>query len=182
MRDSFAYFRMANPAATYKALNKAMAAREELMYRHVTFILSQMKPQDKLVLMGHNRHLSKNIEKIKNPGASPPGGKLVPSVGTLLNRLLPNQVFSIWMLYDHGKSSHPFSTLSHEYTSGPESLNALLAKVGSIYLLPTASPDAPALLNAELDINGIYNVPFRAAISQQADAVFFINEVHPLMT
>jgi Erythromycin esterase homolog len=183
MRDSFDYFRVANPATNYKALNKAMAAREEMMYRNVKFILSQMEPKDKLILMGHNRHLSKDIGSIKNLGASPPGGKLVPSLGTLINRLLPGQVFSIWMLYDHGRSSQPFTWLSNEYTSKPGSLNAILAEIGSTYLLPTVTMDARAdLLKSEMDIVGIYNATFCTAISKQADAIFFINKVNPLMS
>ncbi|HBC91573.1 MAG TPA: hypothetical protein DCZ10_01355 [Pelotomaculum sp.] len=183
MRDSFDYFRLANPATDYKALNKAMAAREELMYCHVKFMLSQMGPKDKLVLMGHNRHLSKDIGKIKNLGASPPGGKLVPSLGTLINRLLPGQVFSIWMLHDHGKSSQPFTWLSNEYTSKPGSLNAILAEVGSTYLLPTVTSDARAcLLKSEMDVVGLYNTTFRTSISKQTDAIFFTREVNPLLS
>jgi erythromycin esterase-like protein len=140
-----------------------------------------MGQKDKLVLMGHNRHLSKDIGRIKNLG-TPPGGKLVPSLGTFINRLLPDQVLSIWMLYDHGKSSQPFTWLSNEYASKPGSLNAILAKVGSIYLLPTDTMDARAdLLKSEIDIAGIYNATFRTAISRQADAIFFVNKVNPLM-
>ncbi len=182
MRDSLGYYRLANTATGYKELNKAMAAREELMCRHADFVLSQMKPGDKLVLMGHNRHLSKDIGSITKMAGSPPGGKLVPSLGTYLNRRLPGQVFSIWMLHERGKSAQPFTNLADEYTVKPGSLNAILSRAGSRYLLPTAASAPEArLLHSKTDIVGLYNIPFRAAIAGQADAVFFIREVHPLV-
>jgi hypothetical protein len=60
--------------------------------------------------------------------------------------------------------------------------NAILAEVGSIYLLPTDTMDAQRadLLKSEIDIAGIYNATFRTAISRQADAIFFVNKVNPL--
>jgi hypothetical protein len=72
--DSLKFNQIINPALDYEAVGTAMAAREEVMQRHVKFILSQMKPNDKLVLMGHNRHLSKESGMIKNAGAASPGG------------------------------------------------------------------------------------------------------------
>ncbi len=181
MRDSFDYFRVSNPAKTYRELNIAMAAREELMQRNATFILSEMNKNDKLVLMAHNRHLSKNIDSIKKAGASPPGGKLVPSIGTYLNRLLPGKVFSIWMLFCHGVSSQPISWLSSQYTSAPGSLNSILSEVGSTFILPTASNDTRAkILKKYMYIVGIYNIIYKAKPAEQADAIFFINEVQLL--
>lgn len=179
--DSLEFVRVANPATSYPALNKAMAQREEAMYRHVQFVLSQMGPDDKLVLMGHNRHLAKDSDHIKNPGASSPGGQRVPSLGTFLNRLLPGQVFSIWMLQEQGKGSQPFDWLSSEYVSVPGSLNAILGEVGEAFLLPTVSADLRAsLLKRPLKIVGIYNAIFQTTITSQADAIFFLRSVNPL--
>ncbi len=181
LRDSFDFVRTANPAMDYASLNMAMAAREQVMHRHIQFILSQMAPADKLVLMGHNRHLAKHDSIIKNSGSAPPGGKRVPSVGNYINDILPEQVFSIWMLHDHGVSSQPLSWLSKEYISRPGSLNAILAKVGSVFLLPTTTGDPYArLLDKELNMVGLYNIVFRTVISKQADLIFFVNEVTPL--
>ncbi len=180
-RDSFAYYRLANPAADYKALNYAMAAREELMCRHADFILSQMGPDDKLVLMGHNRHLSKDIGSIQKLGGSPPGGGLAPSLGTYLNRRLPGGVFSIWMLHESGYSAQPFSSLASGYTVKKGSLNAVLSSVGERFLLSTEAKVQEAnLLHKKRNIVGLYNVPFRTAIVRQADAVFFVREVSPI--
>jgi erythromycin esterase-like protein len=140
-----------------------------------------MKPDDKLVLMGHNRHLSMDIGSIQTLGGSPPGGGLVPSLGTYLNRRLPGQVFSIWMLHESGYSAQPFSGLASEYTVRPGSLNAALSRVGERFLLSTQAqvPEAN-LLHKKTDIVGLYNVPFRTAIANQADAVYFVREVSPI--
>nr|WP_243103771.1 MULTISPECIES: erythromycin esterase family protein [unclassified Dehalobacter] len=175
--DSFKFNLIANSADTYKQLNLAMAAREKAIHRHVKFVLSMMKPSDKLVLMGHNRHLSKDISAIKNGGAAPPGGGHVPSVGTYINQLLPGQVFSIWQLFNQGSSSQPYVNLNSKYVSRPDTLNAILAKIGSNFLIPTAGP---RLFEKSLDIVGIYNAEYRTAITKQADAIFFIDEVSPL--
>lgn len=96
-----------------------MAAREEVMQRHVKFILSRMKPSDKFVLMGHNRHLSKESGLIKKAGAASPGGYNVPSLGTYINRLLPGRVFSIWQLHEQGLSSHPYTALKRNIPAYP---------------------------------------------------------------
>lgn len=177
LQDSFRFNLIANAAKDYEEMNIAMANREEVMFRHVEFVLSQMKPTDKLVLMGHNQHLSKEISLLKNAGASPPGGKRVPSIGTYINRLLPGEVFAIWELHDHGKSSQPFTNLPSEYINVPGSLNAMLAEVGANYILPTVGAD---LLEREMEIVDIYNIVYRAAIAKQADAIFFIREVSSL--
>lgn len=181
LRDSFAFISLANPATDFQRLNRALAAREEAMFRHVKFILSQMNSEDKLILLGHNRHLSKDIKLIKNPGAAPPGGKLVPSLGTFLNHLFPNQIFSIWMLHDHGRSSQPFKNLPSTYHSQPGSLNAILSEIGETFILPTISSDPRArLLSREMDIVGLYNAIYRTVIAKQADAIFFVRQVSPL--
>jgi erythromycin esterase-like protein len=181
LRDSFAFIQLAHPATTLASLSEAMAAREKAMVRHVTTVLSHMKPEEKLVLMGHNRHLAKASSRIKQAGSALPGGGRVPSLGTTLNQLFPDQVFAIWMLHDHGTSSQPFGNLSNQYVSKRGSLNALLAEVGAYYLLPTQANDLRThLLSREMEIIGIYNLPFRASIAQQADALFFVRRVSPL--
>ncbi|HWQ88609.1 MAG TPA: erythromycin esterase family protein [Desulfitobacteriaceae bacterium] len=177
LHDSFCFSLRANSAVDYKELCIAMANREEAMYRHVKAALSKMKPNDKLVLMGHNRHLTKDIGMIKNAGAAPPGGYRVPTIGTYINRLLPGQVFSIWQLHGCGRSSQPYTELASEYVSTKGSINAILSEVGSNFLLPTAES---TLLEKETDIVGIYNAIYRTVIAKQADVLFFIGQVSPL--
>ncbi len=181
LHDSMNFIRVAYPTTDWNTLNMVMASREEAMYRHVEFVLSKMKPEDKLVLMGHNRHLSKDTDSIKKMGAAPPGGKRVPSVGTYINHLLPGQVFSIWMLHELGFSSQPYSNLSSEYTSSPGSLNSLLGEIGECFMLPTTVDDPRSrLLTYSTDVVGIYNVMFKTALAKQTDAIFFVRKVSPL--
>ncbi|HHX87497.1 MAG TPA: erythromycin esterase family protein, partial [Firmicutes bacterium] len=178
--DSFKFIRTANPANDWATLNRAMAAREEVMAHHVMHVWSQMAPEEKLVLMGHNRHLSKDAGSIHTKGASP-GSRQWHSMGTLIHRLLPDQVFSIWMLHDQGLSSQPYNWLSSEYTSIPGSLNSILAEVGPAFILPTSSDDPRAgLLATKMNIAGLYNQVYRTAIARQADAIFFVRKVSPL--
>jgi len=161
---------VANPTRSWKRLNQAMAAREEAMCRRVRFVLSRMEPGDKLILMGHNRHLAKESAAIKNAGGAPPGGNKVPALGSMLNHLLPGEIFSIWMLHDCGSSSQPLSWLSGNYSSPPGSLNAILAEVGLVSCCYASADPRARLLRKPMQINGIYNQVFRSRRRRQADA------------
>ncbi len=181
LRDGLEFTYVANPATDWAVLNQGMAQREQSMQRQVAQLLDRLGPGDKVVLMGHNRHLAKDSAAIKGQGGAPPGGGLVPSLGTYLHRRFPDQVFAIWMLWEQGRSAQPYSWLSNEYKSVPGSLNAVLSTLGSAFVLPTRSSDPRArLLSTEQQIVGIYGIPFRAAIADQADAVFFVREVTPV--
>ena len=181
VQKSLEYYKIANTAATYKELNPAMALRETLMVSHVEYILQTLGKNERLVLMGHNRHLSKNIFHIQNAGSCPPGGKLVPSLGTSLFQRYPSEIFSIWMLFESGQSSLPVKNLNSVYTYHPKRLNAVLSQVGDTFLLPIYNVDSRAhMLKRPMKITGIYNLPFRAALTEQADAVFFTRTVSKL--
>lgn len=175
--DSLKFNQGINGALDYEAVGMAMAAREAVMQRHVKFILSRMNPDNGLVLMGHNRHLSKESGMIKKAGAASPGGYSGPALGTYINHLLPSQVFSIWELHEQGKSSQPYAELNKSYKAIPGTLNPILSKVASSYLLTTSGVP---LFEKEMDITGIYNAVFRTSIAKQADAIFFIRTVSPL--
>jgi len=182
MRDSLDYVAEANPATDWTTLRRAMAKREQIMHRHVTTVLSRLGPEEKVILMSHNQHLAKADDGINAPevGAGP-GGGIVPSVGCFLNRLFPGEVFSIWMLYDHGRDCQPYPRLASELRSPPFSLNAVLAKLGAVFILPTHSSDPRSdLMSGETEIVSMYNQVLRARLVNQCDAVFFIREVSPL--
>jgi erythromycin esterase-like protein len=182
LRDSLDYVAVANPAADWETLRQAMAKREHIMHRHVSQVLSTLGPEEKLVLMAHNQHLAKDDDGIKAPevGAGP-GGGIVPSVGCYLNRLFPGEVFSIWMLWERGADCQPYPRLSSKLESPPTSLNALLADIGPVFVLPTHSPDPRSqLLSGETEIASMYNQVLRATLADQCDAIFFVREVSPL--
>jgi hypothetical protein len=102
---------------------------------------------------------------------------VAPSLGTYINRLLPDQVFSIWQLHEQGKGSQPYTELKKEYSSIQRTLNPILSKVASKYMITTSGVP---LLEKEIDITGIYNTVFRTSIAKQADAIFFIRKVSPM--
>jgi erythromycin esterase-like protein len=182
MRDSLDYVAEANPPTDWTTLRRAMAKREQIMHRHVTTVLSRLGPEEKVILMSHNQHLAKDDDGIKAPevGAGP-GGGLVPSTGCYINSLFPKEVFSVWMLYDHGRDCQPYPRLSSELRSPPSSLNAVLAEVGSVFILPTHSSDPRSeLMSGETEIVSMYNQVLRARLVNQCDAVFFVREVSPL--
>lgn len=179
LRDSVDFYSLAHPAKAYKALNIAMAAREEAMLRNVKHVLSQMKSDDKLVLMGHNRHLCRNGERIAQTGATPGGGK-TSALGTAIARICPAEVFAVWMLNEKGTSAQPFSSLKKEYGRRGDTLNTLLAAVGASYFLPFDNDPRAALLRRNFRIAGLYDTIFCTKMAEQADALFFVREVSPL--
>lgn len=181
MRASLAYQAIAASATDYRALRPALAARERLMVEHATWLLDQMGTADRLVLLGHNRHLSKDLAAMRRLGPGPPGGGLEPSVGTVIAHELGAQVFAIWLLHEHGSSSHPFTTLPAQYPTVPGSINATLGRVGTRFLLRTdASAPAARPLRRRVDVMGLYGATFRAALARQTDAVVFVQNVTPL--
>lgn len=186
LKESFAYVRVANPAEDYDVLNEAMAMRESIMHRNVAYVLEQIESDEKVILMAGSLHLAKDDSLIHTPGtgAGPGGNGKVPSIGHYINQVLaPDQVFSVWMLYNHGKDLQPFPELDRDLTSTPGSLNDLMNHVGTgaDYILPTITDDPEAgLIAQEMDIVQMYNQVFRTTVSKQADAIFFTPKVSPI--
>jgi erythromycin esterase-like protein len=181
LRDSFHYTQSAYPASDWPSLNIGMALREETMHRNVTTQLADAGANSKTILMSHNLHLAKDFDRIKgNFGAGPGGGK-VPALGTFLNLLMPDQVYSVWMLCNRGSDCQPFSFCTCEIKPVKGSLNSILSEVGPALLLPlTTDSQIPSLLNSEILIQMDGQPGVRAVIPNQADAIFFIDEVSPL--
>jgi erythromycin esterase-like protein len=183
LRDSIDYIRVAHPAQDWETLSRALAAREQAMCRNLEHVLEAAGAGDKIVLLGQNLHLSKDLSRIGMPVAQGgPGGGQLPSLGEYICRRLPGQVLSIWMLYNRGRDCQPFTWLSRELRPVPGSLNAALAEVGLAFLLPLASPDPRAApLATEMDVVAApYNTVSRLAIAAQADAIVFVRDVSPL--
>lgn len=185
LKESFAYVSVANPAQNYDVLNEAMAMRESIMHRNAAFVLEQIGPNEKIVLMAHALHLAKDDSLIQTPSTGAgPGGDRVPSIGHYINQTLaPGQVFSFWMLFDHGEDLQPFPDLTRNLSSKSGSLNYLMNHVGSgsDYLIPVAADDSRArLFTEEIDVMHMYSHAFRTIVSTQADAIFFTPKVGPI--
>jgi hypothetical protein len=178
------------------------AGREQFMMRRLDRIADALGPDDRLILMGHNVHLSMDASRLHlHPQQSSFWGfrsrlralgyeahaRLIRcpantglangSIGSHLHAKFPGQVLSIWMLYGQGSLMMP---------RGPrvvrlhgDTVESLLARVGDRFLLPLndAGPQAKAILqNANLRLSwGSY---VSADLSAQADAVCFVRDVH----
>jgi erythromycin esterase-like protein len=182
LRDSFHYAQSAYPAADWHALNVAMGLREETMHRNMTAQLAEAGSDSKTVLMSHNLHLAKAYDRIKRKFGAGPGGGRVPALGTFLNRLMPGQVYSIWMLCNRGRDCQPFSFCTCDIKPATGSLNSILSEIAPALMLPlTANSPLPRLLlDSKVLIKMDGQPGVRAAIADQADAIFFIDEVSPL--
>jgi erythromycin esterase-like protein len=182
LRDSFDYIRIAHPAKNYEALNEAMAFREMVMHRQVEYVLNNLASDDKVILMAGSLHLMKDDRKVKAPGVGAgPGGGSLPSIGHFVSQnLAPDQVFSAWMLYDHGQDNQPFPDLPQDLTSIPGSLNAVLSEIGTDFMLPVSNDPQARLYQKTSDIVHMYNLVFKAKVAEQADAISFTRRVSPL--
>lgn len=181
LRDSFHYTQSSYPASAWPSLNVGMALREETMHRNVTAQLAEAGPGAKTVLMSHNMHLAKAYDRIKRNFGAGPGGGRVPALGTFLNRMLPGRVYSVWMLCNRGRDCQPFSFCTCEIMPVAGSLNSILSEIAPAFILPLrADSPLPRLLDSKMLIQMDGQPGVRAAIAEQADAIFFVDEVSPL--
>lgn len=154
--------------------------REERMCRHMDEVLSDLPGDAKIILMGHNLHLSKNSYSLRS-GRITWGGKTKwLSVGSHVAQKLPGEVFGVWMLFDHGRHGRlTGDRIVEEYVaSNPYVLEHLLAKAGDALLLPLNTGDVrEAFLDRPLHFlqNGR---PASGIIGRQVDAIFFVAEAH----
>jgi len=183
LRDSLAFRRDIYAPATYEALNPAMAARERVMQREVTRVMREAGADAKFALMSHNLHLCRDIGAVaRSDSGAGPGGNLEPPLGTWLAARHPGQVFSCWMLIGQGRVCQPYPELSSDIRLRSGTLNANLAEVGECFALPVDGKDPRARLlssESELRWDGIGGV--RTRLSAQADVIFFIRNITPLL-
>jgi erythromycin esterase-like protein len=183
LRDSFHYTQSAYPASDWPALNVAMGLREETMHRNVTAQLAEAGSDSRTVLMSHDLHLAKAYDRIKRTFGAGPGGGRVPALGTFLNSRMPGQVYSIWMLCNRGRDCQPFSFCTCDITPAADSVNSILSEIAPALILPLSAEHSELpglLLDSKLLIKMDGQPGVRAAIADQADAIFFIDEVSPL--
>ncbi len=152
---------------------EGLSRRERVMCRRLDELLSRLPKDEKIILLGHNLHLSKDSPTIKL-GDTP----MWPSLGTHLAKKLPGEVLAIWLLYDHGTHGSIRDTPpARPIAATQEMLEQTLARVGRTYLLPLPTRVSAAdWLNEEHTLL-MGGTVCRANLVQQADAVFFITEV-----
>lgn len=174
------------------------AQREHFLMQSLDAIVDGLSGDEKLILLGHDVHLSKDAAHLHfHPQSSRFWGfrswlrawgyrmffklagwptNMGDSVGTHLHRRFPGQVLSIWMLYGQGSLMAP---------KGPrivrlhgDTVESLLAQVGDRFLLPLndVDPQAKAILshaNVRL-MEGHYA---STDLTAQADALYFVRDV-----
>jgi hypothetical protein len=161
---------------------QGLVRREQRMIWLIEQILADLPRDEKIILMGHNLHLNKDSENI----TLGPIGSLAPSmwvsIGTHLTRKFPGEVYSIWMMYDHGRHG---SILSPEgiadVPSNPVSVEHLLSEVGEFFSLPLNSgEEGESFLHEKQHFLQNGSIA-SGVIAQQADALIFVREVTELM-
>jgi erythromycin esterase-like protein len=159
----------------------ALREREKTMFRQMDQVLADLPPGEKVILLGHMMHLSKDSDTLyfgftDDPNRDPAW----PTIGNYLAKKHPDQVYSIWMLYDHGRHGVPMlEEPIVEIESDPHRIEYLLAKAGSLFFLPLHTND-PREAYLHRERNFINNgQPGSGILANQADAFFFIAEINP---
>ncbi len=174
------------------------AQREQFLMQSLDAIVDGLSGDEKLILMGHNVHLSKDAANLHfHPQFSSFWGfrswlrawgyrmffklagwptSMGDSVGAHLHRRFPGQVLSIWMLYGQGSRMSPKGPRTVRLHG--DTVESLLAQVGDRFLLPLSDvdPQARAILshaNVRL-MEGSY---VSTDLTAQADAIYFVREV-----
>jgi hypothetical protein len=154
----------------------ALREREKTIFRQMDELLEDLNEDDKIILIGHNMHLSKDYRKVWIRSAS-----MYPSIGTHMVRRLPGEVYSIWMLYDYGRHGNIWNESFYEdVPSHPHRIEHLFTKAGLCFILPFHSRD-PREQYLDEDRNFVANGRLgHGFIRNQADAIFFVSEVTPI--
>jgi len=176
IRDSLIFLEGAVEGPQSRSWAPALIEREKVMFRLMDELLIELPPDEKIILMAHNLHLSKDYKTCGFVGFP-----MWPSIGTHVAKALPDQVYAIWMLYDHGRHANVMRRDVYEdVASHPNRIEHIMAKAGSNYLLPLFTGDSrETYLDSEKGfvLNGRIG---KGYIRNQADAIFFVKQVHEI--
>ncbi len=154
----------------------ALREREKTIFRQMDELLEDLEEDAKIILIGHNMHLSKDHTRVWLRSTP-----MWPSIGTHMTRRLPGKIYSIWMLYDYGRHGNMWNESFYEdVPSHPLRIERLFTKAGLHFILPFHSQD-PREQYLDEDRNFVTNGGLsHGFIRSQADAVFFVSEVTPI--
>jgi erythromycin esterase-like protein len=175
------------------------AQREHFLMQSLDTIVDALSGDDKLILLGHNVHLSKDAANLHfHPQFSTFWGvqswlrawgyrmffklagwptNMGDSVGAHLHRRFPGQVLSVWMLYGQGS----LMTLKRPRTVRlhGDTVESLLAQVGDRFLLPLSDIDPQArTILSHANVRLMEGSYASTDLTVQADALYFVKEVH----
>jgi len=154
----------------------ALREREKNIFRQMDELLEDLSEDDKIILIGHNMHLSKDYSKAWLRSVP-----MWPSIGTHMVRRFPGKIYSIWMLYDYGRHGNMWNDSFYEdVPSHPLRVESLFTKAGLRFILPFHSQD-PREQYLDEDRNFVANGRLaHGFIRSQANAIFFVSEVTPI--
>jgi erythromycin esterase-like protein len=174
LMDSFTYLIASKTGSRSELWLPMLREREKTMFRQMDEKLADLPSDAKIILMGHNLHLSKNYRSLSYGGVV----DMWPSIGTHISEKLEGEVYSIWMLYDHGRHADAGTEKAFEdVPSDPRRIESLMARAGRLFLLPLASPDPRSGFLDEERWFVVNGDRAKGLLRENADAIFFVAEV-----
>ncbi len=177
MADAFRFIEDMQDVSNLQPNNivKTLSRRERRMDHNFDEHLAEWPEDEKLILLGHALHLSKDSEAIHTESF----GMMWKSIGTYLTQKVPGEVYGIWLLHHRGQHGRPRGTPSVIVFRSPRrALEGHLAALHPILMLPLGSNDpGEAWLHKERVFSNSGS-PARAIISRQADCLFFVEQAH----
>jgi erythromycin esterase-like protein len=178
MSDSFLFCEAASEGTRTMKWLIGLQKREEAMIKLMDELLGELPANEKIILLGHNLHLSKDSENILLGPVGTPAHRLWPSLGSHLEHKLPGEIYSFWMTYDHGRHGAVLlAEGSEEVPSDPARIEHPFARLDSAFILQINSGlKMQSFLETEHGFN--QNGSTASCIMRdQTDAIFFIPEV-----
>ena len=154
-------------------LDRALVRREPAMFRQVQFAMEQLPADARVIMLAHCNHLARvgaDLTRARRP-----------SVGELLSAAYPGEIFSLWMLHDHGWLLNPLSPEPvQKFPSDPERIESLMVRAGSTYLLPLHTGGVGERYLDEKRRFSYFTWYETATLNRQTDARFSLDEIRPL--
>ena len=173
MADAFRFIEALQDLKNFdrEAITAALSKRERRMDLNFDEYLAEWPPNEKIILLGHALHLSKDSESIQTQGF----GEMWESVGTYLARKLPGEVYGIWLLHNRGRHGQARSVPSiQSFHSPDDAVERLLAQIHPILMLPLGSGDPREVWLEEDRIFSHSGAPAHAVLPRQVDCLFFV--------
>ena len=120
------------------AIAAALAVRERRMDHNIDEHLAGWPADEKIILLGHALHLSKDSESIQTRDFGP----MWKSIGTHVARKLPGQVYAVWLLHHRGQHGQARAVPPVQpFVSPRGSVERQLTRIHPILMLPLGSGD-----------------------------------------
>lgn len=140
--------------------------------------LAQLPDDAKVILMGHNFHMSKEGINLRSGSVAEAAAYPLPtSFGSGVAERVP--VCSVWILYDHGTGVDSLAEAPYfEVPSHPDRIERVMAGISPAFVLRLEDDD-PRSTWLDQDLNFVQNGDYGSGLlRKQADIVFFVEEVH----